>query len=76
MLAKHRWVGQMLKDIDISRQTHIVMIRRGHNDYKPSSRFVLKEGDKILVYSSIKNMKDDYGDIYAYENNENNDNVE
>ena len=76
MLAKHRWVGQMLKDIDISRQTHVVMIKRGNNVYKPSSKFVLKEGDKILVYSSIKNMKDDYGELYNYESDENHDDVE
>lgn len=76
VLAKHRWVGQMLKDIDISRQTHIVLIRRGNEDYKPYSKFVLKEGDRILVYSSIKNMKDDYGELYTYENNGNNDNIE
>ena len=76
VLAKHRWVGQMLKDIDISRQTHIVLIRRGNEDYKPYSKFVLKEGDRILVYSSIKNMKDDYGELYNYENNKNNDNIE
>ena len=76
VLAKHRWVGQMLKDIDISRQSHIVMIRRGNEDFKPSGKFVLKEGDKILIYSSIKNMKDDYGELYTYENNENNDDVE
>lgn len=76
MLAKHRWVGQMLKDIDISRQTHVVMIKRGNNVYKPSSKFVLKEGDKILVYSSIKNMKDDYGELYNYESDENHNDVE
>ncbi|MCR5629887.1 ion transporter [Eubacterium sp.] len=76
MLAKHRWVGQMLKDIDISRQTHVVMIKRGNNVYKPSNKFILKEGDKILVYSSIKNMKDDYGELYNYESDENHDDVE
>ncbi|SKA68558.1 voltage-gated potassium channel [Eubacterium uniforme] len=76
MLAKHRWVGQMLKDIDISRQTHVVMIKRGDNVYKPSSKFILKEGDKILVYSSIKNMKDDYGELYNYESDENHNDVE
>jgi len=70
ILEKHRWVGQMLKDIDISRQTHIVMVKRGMESIKPYGKFVLKSGDKVIVYSSIKNMKDDYGKAYEYEKND------
>lgn len=44
------WVGSCLGDIDISRQTVILMVRRGKQVLKPRRDLVLMAGDVILGY--------------------------
>ena len=47
----HPWNGQKIKDLDISRQTFIVLVERGGRTVKPEGDLVLLEGDKILIYT-------------------------
>lgn len=47
----HKWNGQKIKDIDMSRQTFIVIIDRGGKMVRPYGDLVLQENDKLLVYT-------------------------
>ena len=51
--ARHEWNGRMIKDLDISRQTFIVMIRRSGRTIVPAGDTKLQAGDKVFVYSRI-----------------------
>ena len=51
-LRRHSpWNGQRIRDLDISRQTIIVMIRRGGTMLVPKGNLILREGDHVLLYS-------------------------
>lgn len=47
----HPWVGQMIKELDISRQTLIVMIRRSGKLLIPNGSLVLEAGDMMILYT-------------------------
>ena len=47
----HPWNGQAIKDMDISRQTIILMIRRKNRVIIPNGDTVIKEGDVVILYS-------------------------
>lgn len=47
----HPWNGQKIKDLDISRQTFIVLVDRDGKTIKPDGDLVLQEDDKVLVYT-------------------------
>ena len=47
----HDWNGVAIKDIDISRQSFIVMVRRGEKLIVPYGKLVLAEGDTVILYS-------------------------
>jgi len=48
---QHPWVGETIKDLDISRHTMIVMIKRRGRVHIPNGGFVLREGDTVVLYS-------------------------
>ena len=50
MLKDHEWVGQMVKDLDISRQSFILMVKRGTSTIVPRGDLILKEGDKVFIF--------------------------
>lgn len=50
----HSWIGQRIDELDISRQTLIVMIRRGNKPIVPRGNLILAEGDIIFLYSETK----------------------
>ena len=54
----HEWVGNPIKDLDISRQTLIVLIKRKNNVIIPSGSTVIKQGDKVVLYTklAVKNL--------------------
>lgn len=54
---KHPWVGTAIKDLDISRQTLIVMVRRGDSVLIPNGSLVLEEGDMVILYTK-KDIRD------------------
>lgn len=58
----HSWNGQRIADLDISRQTYIVMVDREGKMIKPYADLVLQENDKVLVFTkeSISKYNRDY----------------
>ena len=54
VLKKHNpWNGLRIRDLDISRQTLIIMIKRGGRALIPNGDFVLLEGDKVIMYTQM-----------------------
>ena len=49
--AHHPWVGHPLRDLDISRQTVIVMVRRRNRTLIPNGGLKLLGGDKVFLYT-------------------------
>ena len=45
------WVGEAIRDLDISRHTMIVMIKRRGRVLIPNGSMVLKENDTVVLYS-------------------------
>ena len=55
----HPWNGVAIRDLDISRQTFIVMVKRNENMIIPKGDMVLIEGDTIILYSKGKAKQPD-----------------
>lgn len=53
----HPWVGQAIRNLDISRRTLLVMVKRKGKSLIPNGDLVLKAGDTVIVYH--KGYKDD-----------------
>ena len=52
VLLKHNpWNGTQIRDLDISRQTIIVMVKRNGTMLVPKGDLVLLEGDCVILYS-------------------------
>ena len=51
---ENEWVGKQVKDLDISRQELIVMIRRKNRTIIPNGQTYIKEGDAVILYSKPK----------------------
>ena len=51
LLAKHPWNGQLVRDLDLSRQTIIVMVKRGGRTIIPKGSTRLQAGDKLLLHT-------------------------
>lgn len=54
---RHPWSGQLIRDLDISRQTLIIMVRREGKVLIPNGSLRLLAGDVVLLYSK-KNIRD------------------
>ena len=48
--AGHSWNGTAIKNIDISRQSFILMVRRDNKSIVPDGQLVIKAGDVVLLY--------------------------
>ncbi len=48
------WNGQAIQDLDISRQTMIVMVKRNGSMLVPKGSLVLLEGDQVVLYTQEK----------------------
>ena len=51
--ARHPWTGKRIKDLDISRQTIIIMIKRQGKASIPNGDTVLLEGDRVILYTQV-----------------------
>jgi voltage-gated potassium channel len=49
---KHDWNGQMIRDLDISRRTLVVMIKRADQVIIPDGDLAFVEGDKVFLYTA------------------------
>lgn len=47
----HAWNGHRIKDLDLSRQSFILLVNRRGKMMIPDGELVLRAGDKILLYS-------------------------
>lgn len=55
VLSRHNpWTGQRIRDLDISRQTFIVMVRRNGTMLIPKGDMVLLDGDQVILYSQSR----------------------
>jgi len=50
LLKDHEWVGKELEDVDISRQSYIVMVKRANKSIIPRDDLILTEGDKLYIF--------------------------
>ena len=54
VLLKHsRWVGERIRDLDISRQTIIIMVKRKGKVLIPNGNLVMQEGDRVIMYTQM-----------------------
>ncbi len=53
----HSWNGQKIKDIDISRQSFIILIDRRGKMLIPDGELTLMAGDKVLLYTKESRNK-------------------
>ncbi|MBQ9664762.1 MAG: ion transporter [Oscillospiraceae bacterium] len=51
LMKDHDWNNTAIKDLDISRQTYIVMVRRDGKALIPNGKLVLREGDEVILYT-------------------------
>ena len=51
LLEKNPWNGQLIRDLDLSRQTIIVMVKRGSRTLIPKGSTRLQVGDKLLLHT-------------------------
>ena len=55
VLLKHNpWNGTRIRDLDISRQTIIVMVKRNGIMIVPKGELMLMEGDRVILYTQEK----------------------
>ena len=52
----HPWAGRHIRDLDISRQSLIVMIKRNGNVIIPRGNTKLKGGDVVLIHTNHKDL--------------------
>lgn len=52
----HPWNGSAIKDLDISRQTFILMIRRHDSTLIPNGDLVIHDGDEVILYTKKKTV--------------------
>ena len=50
----HPWAGSTLNDLDISRQSFVILIKRGGASVKPRPDLTLQEGDRVFLLSKGK----------------------
>ncbi len=51
LFREHPFVGREIRDLDLSRQSFIVAIRRGSDLIRPDSRTCLEENDSLILYT-------------------------
>lgn len=52
----HPWSGSAIRDIDISRQSYVVMVKRAGKAIVPDGDLVLGEGDKVFLLTKEKKL--------------------
>lgn len=51
LLERNPWNDQYIRDLDISRQTMIVMVKRKGSMLVPKGSLMLKQGDHVMLYT-------------------------
>jgi len=55
---QHPWNGERIRDLDMSRQTIILMVKRNGKTLIPNGNFVLMENDTLITYTQIHSLHD------------------
>ena len=50
-MKNNPWVGHRIRELDISRHSIIVLVKRGRRVLIPNGNMVLREGDMVLLYT-------------------------
>lgn len=50
---QHKWTGRCIKDLDISRHTVIVLVKRRNKALIPNGSMRLMEGDRVFLYTTL-----------------------
>ena len=53
----HPWAGSALTDLDISRQTFVILIKRAGTSLRPDPGLTLREGDRVFLLTKEKRGK-------------------
>ena len=48
------WTGQRIRDLDISRHSVIVLVKRKEKVMIPNGNLILREGDMVILYSEMR----------------------
>ena len=48
------WNGQRIRDLDISRHSVIVLVKRKERVMIPNGNLILREGDMVILYSEMR----------------------
>ena len=48
------WNGQRIRDLDISRHSVIVLVKRKERVMIPNGNLILREGDMVILYSEVR----------------------
>ena len=54
----HPWTNNAIRDIDISRQSYIILVRHAGTARIPNGSTMLHEGDEVFVFSREKSSKE------------------
>jgi len=46
----HPWIGMRIRDLDISRRSHVIMLKRGSRNIQPQEDSRIRENDVVLIY--------------------------
>ncbi|MCM1222688.1 MAG: ion transporter [Lachnospiraceae bacterium] len=46
----HPWIGMEIRDLDISRRSHVIMLKRGNKNIRPQGDSRIRERDVVLIY--------------------------
>ena len=46
----HPWIGLEVRDLDISRRSHVIMLKRGNKNIQPQGDSRIREKDVVLIY--------------------------
>ncbi len=47
----HPWIGQQIGELDISRRSHVIMLKRGNKNIPPRENTPLRENDVLLIFT-------------------------
>ena len=50
---KNPWTNQKIRDLDISRHSIIVLVKRRGKAVIPNGNTVLREGDNVFLYTQL-----------------------
>ena len=61
----HPWTDNAIRDIDISRQSYILMVKRSGAAHIPNGSMVLHDGDEVFVLSKDKAAREKQNPIVS-----------